>query len=160
MARLREEPQDAAEQPFPADLQADTAPGEGNGLSVVDVRTGAHDGYDRVVWQLEGRGTVGWTVRYDDAPARQGSGHPVELEGEAVLSVLLEGLGYPFDTGVEEYDGPRRQAPRLPSVRELELGGVYEGYYDAFVGVAQPRPCRVFRLGDPQRVVLDVRHGD
>jgi hypothetical protein len=65
-------------------------------------------------------------------------------------------VGYPFDTGVEEYAGPREQSPGLSSVRALRLGGVFEGYYDAFIGVVEQQPFRVFRLDGPQRVVIDV----
>jgi hypothetical protein len=153
-----QEPSERSEQAFGADRAQDTAPAEGNGLSVVDVRTGRHEGYDRVVFELAGEGTPGWSVEYDDAPAEQGSGEPVELAGEAALSVLITGVGYPFDTGVEQYGGPRELTPGLPVVREVQLKGVFEGQYDAFVGVAQDRPFRVFRLADPQRVVLDVAH--
>jgi hypothetical protein len=137
-----------------------TAPGGGGGLSVVDVRVGEHEGYDRVVFELAGEGTVGWRVQYEDDPRTPGEGAPVELEGEAVLSVALEGVGYPFDTGIEEYAGPKRQSPRLSSIRELQLGAVYEGYYDAFVGVAERRSFRVFSLESPTRVVVDVSFGD
>ena len=153
-----EEPAAADEQAFAADRAQDTAEASGNGLSVVDVRTGRHDGYDRVVFEMGGDGTVGWSVQYDDDPRTAGEGAQVELAGDATLAVTLSGVGYPFDTGVEEYGGPRRQAPGLEVVQELQLGGVFEGYYDAFVGVAQERPFRVFRLTDPQRVVLDVAH--
>jgi hypothetical protein len=131
--------------------------GEGNGLSVVDVRTGTHDGYDRVVFELDGDGTVGWRVGYDASPATQGEGRPVVLPGDATLSVVLENVGYPFDTGIEEYAGDREPEPGLPQVKALRLGGVFEGYYDAFVGVGEQAPFRVFLLEDPQRVVVDVQ---
>lgn len=144
--------------PFVADLQDDTAPAEGGGLAVVDVRIGEHDGYDRVVFELDGDGTAGWRVGYDDAPAHQGSGDPVTLDGDATLSVVLEGMGYPDETGLEYYDDAERFAPAYPAVLEVELGGMFEGYYDAFVGVREALPFRVFRLDDPQRVVLDVTH--
>jgi hypothetical protein len=152
------EPTAPAEQPFPADRSEDTAQAVGNGLSVVEVRTGRHEGYDRVVFELGGEGTVGWSVQYDDDPRTQGQGAAVELAGDATLALLITGVGYPFDTGVEEYDGPRTLTPGHPVVKEVELGGVFEGSYDAFVGVAQERPFRVFRLTDPQRVVVDVAH--
>lgn len=147
-----------AETPFPADRSPDTSPAErtGNGLTVVDVRVGAHEGYDRLVLELDGEGTVGWRVAYDSDPRTQGEGAEVQLEGDATLAVVLDGLGYPFDTGIEEYGGPRRFSPGLPAVREVQLGGVYEGYYEAFVGVASEQPFRVFRLAEPQRVVVDV----
>ena len=37
------------------------------------------------------------------------------------------------------------------------LGAVFEGTYEAFVGASARTPFRVFRLGDPERVVVDVR---
>lgn len=129
----------------------------GKGLSVTGVRTGTHQGYDRVVLELGGSGTVGWRVRYDADPRRQGSGDPVRLAGSATLTVLLEGVSYPMDSGVPEYSGPRRLSPGLPEVQELQLGGVFEGTFDAFVGVRSTRPFRVFRLDGPQRVVIDVQ---
>lgn len=159
-APAESDPPTGAETPFPADRSPDTSPAErtGNGLTVVDVRVGAHEGYDRLVLELDGEGTVGWRVAYDDDPRTQGEGAEVQLEGDATLAVVLDGLGYPYDTGIEEYGGPRRFSPGLPAVREVQLGGVYEGYYEAFVGVAGEQPFRVFRLTDPQRVVVDVVH--
>jgi hypothetical protein len=147
---------------FRADRSPDTATGEraGNGLSVVDVRVGEHEGFDRVVFELGGEGTAGWRVQYDDDPRTEGEGAPVELDGDATLTVVLDGIGYPFEVGVEEYAGPRRFAPALSSVREVQLNGVFEGYFDAYVGVAEERPFRVFRLDSPQRVVVDVAYGD
>lgn len=152
---------DADDQGGPAFSPASTTSqeaGTGNGLSVVDVRTGTHDGYDRVVFELGGQGTAGWRVAYDDAPVTQGQGAPVELAGDATLTVVIENVGYPFDTGVPEYAGDRNPAPGHPQVQELQLGGVFEGYYDAFVGTAERAPFRVFRLSDPQRIVVDVQH--
>jgi len=80
---------------FPADRAADTAPAErsGDGLTVVDVRVGAHDGYDRLVLELAGEGTVGWRVEYDDDPRTPGEGAQVDLAGDATLSILLDGVG-------------------------------------------------------------------
>jgi hypothetical protein len=149
---------DDAAPEFDADRSEDSSPGEGNGLSVVDVRVGAHEGYDRIVFEMGGEGTVGWRVGYDDDPRRQGSGEPVDVEGGATLAIVVEGVGYPFDTGVEEYGGPRRFAPGLTSVREVDMGGVFEGYFDAFAGTREELPFRVFRLDSPQRVVIDVAH--
>lgn len=146
---------------FRGDRGPDTSAAEraDPGLTVVDVRVGEHDGYDRVVFELAGEGVVGWRVEYEDAPATQGQGDPVELAGDATLSVTLDGLGYPFETGATEYAGPKRFSPGLPSVSEVQVGGVFEGYYDAYLGVAEQRPFRVFRLESPQRVVVDVAYG-
>lgn len=150
----------AAPVPFPADTQVDVQEPTGGPLSVTAVRVARQDGYDRVVFELDGRsaGEPGWRVEYVTDPTQQGSGDPVEVTGEAVLSVTITGTGYPMDTGEQEVS----QDPALPRdlqvVRDVQLGAVFEGQYEAFVGTSERVPFRVFRLGEPARVVLDVRH--
>lgn len=151
-----------SEPEFRADASPDSSPAqrEGSGLTVVDVRVGDHPGYSRVVFELAGTGTVGWRVGYEDDPRTPGAGEPVELAGDGTLVVVLDGVGYPFDTGMKEYSGPRRLAPDLAAVQEVQVGGVFEGSFDAYLGTPDKRPFRVFRLQSPQRVVVDVARGD
>ena len=145
--------------PFEADTQPDTEEPEGNGLTVTDVTVGRHDGYDRVVFTLGGQGQPGWRVEYVNSPTRQGSGDPFTPAGEAFLSVVLSGVGYPFDTGVQEYDGPRSiPGGEAEVVEEVQVQGVFEGQYDGAIGLTDRRPFRVFRLDGPPRVVVDVAH--
>ena len=145
---------------FGADTSPDVQTASGGPMTVTAVRVARQDGYDRVVFELAGRagGEPGWRVAYEDDPRRDGSGDPVDVEGDATLVVRIDGTGYPTDTGEEEVSG----APRVPAdavvVEDLELGAVFEGTYEAFVGVAREAPFRVFRLTDPARVVVDVRH--
>ena len=131
----------------------------GGPLSVVAVRAARQDGYDRVVFELDGReaGAPGWTVEYVDDPRRDGSGDPVEVKGEKTLVVLVRGTGYPFDTGVEEVERATVGAD-LEVVQDVVLGSVFEGVYEAFVGVDAERPFTVFRLADPARLVVDIAH--
>lgn len=145
---------------FPASTDRDEQEASGGPLSVTQVRVARHDGYDRVVFELDGRepGEPGWTVQYVDDPRRDGSGEPVEVEGEATLVVLVSGVGYPFDTGAEEAQGVSLPAD-TEVVQDVELGAVFEGVYEAFVGTSREAPFRVFRLADPARVVVDIRHG-
>lgn len=123
------------------------------------VRVGVHDGYDRVVFELGGdAGAVpGWDVGYTGDPRQQGSGDRVRVGGTQVLAVRLTGIGYPFDTGVQE----PRTAPALPAgsraVRDVVLGSTSEGSYLAFIGTSGALPYRVLRLSNPARVVVDVR---
>ena len=152
-------PAAGAEAPFEADTQPDSAEPEGGLLTVTDVEVGAHEGFDRVVFTFGGEGVPGWHVQYVDAPTKQGSGEPFEVTGAAYLSVLLRGVGYPFDTGVEEYSGDRTiSATGTQVVRDVAVQGVFEGQYDAAVGLGAERPFRVFRLDGPPRVVVDVAH--
>lgn len=146
--------------PFEADAAPDEQAPSGGPLSVTAVRVARQDGYDRVVVELDGRhaGQPGWRVEYVDDPRRDGSGEPVDVEGEATLVVRIAGVGYPFDTGVEE----EPTAPAVPGdlevVREVEVGSVFEGYFEGYVGTARKAPFRVFRLADPARVVIDLLH--
>jgi hypothetical protein len=144
--------------PFPADTEPDTAdPSQDALLGVTDVRVGRHDGFDRVVLELDGRGTPGWDVRYVDSAVEQGRGQAIEVDGDAILQVTLTGTGYPADTGVEEYPGPDRiAAAATETVTEVVFDSTFEGQTVTFVGVDGEAPFRVHLLEDPVRVVLEV----
>ena len=131
----------------------------GEPLTVVAVRVARQKGFDRVVFELGGGdGRPGWRVAYDDTPSRDGSGKAVEVDGQTTLAVVITGIGYPFDTGVDELD----QDPVLPGdlevVTDVVVGSTFEGSWEAFVGVSGERPFTVARLSAPARVVIDVAH--
>ena len=128
-------------------------------VTVRDVRLGAHDDYDRVVFEVDGEGTPGWRVQYVDEPSDAGSGKAVEVAGDAVLQVELTGAGYPFDTGVEEYEqaGPLTAAGTA-AVTEVAFRATYEGVTTAFIGTRDDMPFRVYLLEDPARVVVEIAH--
>ncbi|ROS73557.1 hypothetical protein [Cellulomonas sp. PhB143] len=151
----------ASEVPFPGDTKADTHDASADAaLTVTDVRVGAHDGYDRVVFELDGAGTPGWHVAYTDDPREEGSGDAVHLDGDAALEVFLTGTGYPQDTRVPEYSGPNPvRTAATDEIEEVVYGGVFEGRTSAFLGVDEKAPFRVYALEDPARVVVDVRAG-
>ncbi len=144
--------------PFPADTAADTAEASADALvTVTDIRTGRHDGFDRVVLEVGGAGTPGWDVRYVDVASSQGRGDVVEVAGEAVLQVTVTGAGYPYDTGVEEYAGPDPLPGQgTANVTEVVFDATFEGTTVAFVGTRAEAPFRVYALQDPARVVVEV----
>ncbi len=146
--------------PFPANAEPDTAEPSGDArLTVTDIRVGEHDGYDRVVFDLGGAGTPGWRVEYVDEAIDDGSGNPVEVDGDAILQVVISGTAMPADSGVEEYDGTTLAPDDTEAVEEVVYRFWFEGYTTAFVGVDDGRkPFRVFSLTEPARVVVDVQH--
>ena len=152
-----------ADDDAPADFPAGPALSEqepsGGPLTVTAVRVARQDGFDRVVFELAGTaaGQAGWRVEYVDEPRAQGSGDVVPVDGDAALSVLITGTGYPMDTGQEEVADDPALPGDLEVVEDVVLGAVFEGQYEAFIGTAGEQPFRVFRLGDPERVVVDVR---
>jgi predicted small lipoprotein YifL len=143
---------------FPVEPALSEQEPSGGPLTVTAVRVARQEGYDRVVFELAGKaGQAGWRVEYVDEPRAQGSGEPVPVDGEAALSVLITGTGYPMDTGQEEVADDPALPGGLEVVADVVLGGVFEGQYEAFIGTSGRQPFRVFRLADPERVVVDVR---
>jgi len=136
---------------------AESAPGGAQLLTVTNVRVAANEGFDRVVFDLDGDGSPGWRVEYVDEALDDGSGIPIPVEGGAVLQVRVAGTGMPMDTGVEEYSGDPVNLSGA-AVQQVVYRFVFEGYSTAFVGVDEQRPFRVFVLQDPLRVVVDVQH--
>jgi hypothetical protein len=127
---------------------------------VIAVRVARQEGFDRVVLELAGaaEGVPGWRVAYEQDPRRDGSGEPVQVAGAAVLAVRVLGAGYPFDTGQTEVSSVSVPGDTVV-VQDVQLGSVFEGTYEAFVGVRKPAPFTVTRLTGPARVVIDVQHG-
>lgn len=153
----------------PTDTDADSAaPAFGTGtdgqasadarLTVTDLRTGAHDGYERVVIELGGTGTPGWHAEVSPSAVENPTGEVIELGGQAVLTVYLSGLGYPFETGQQEL--PANTV--LPAVGTAVTGaaftGTFEGEGQVFIGLGSASAeYRIFPLADPTRLVVDIR---
>lgn len=144
---------------FPADTAPDTAdPSQDAMLTVTDVRIGRHEGFDRVVYELGGTGTPGWTVQYVDEAVQDGSGEVIDLAGDGTLQVLISGSAYPMDSGAQpfEHDGPVTGEGTV-TVTEARGWSVFEGITDAFVGLQSPgHRFRVYLLEAPVRVVIDI----
>jgi len=125
-------------------------------LMVESVRVAAHDGFDRVVFDLVGDGAPGWFVDYTTAPTQQGSGNPVEVQGSVALNVNIDGTTYPFELG--------RQDPHMGTVAgegnvtEVVSVGTFEGRSQFVIGMKEKLPYSVEVLHDPHRLVIDVRH--
>src|SRR3954453_15087043 len=149
--------EDGAAPSFPADASPDTAEAAApQGLTLTAVRTGSHDGYDRVVLEFAGSGTPGWQAEYVDGPVAQGSGDPVEVPGEAALQLSPNGVSYPYETGAKEVTRGPLTAADTDAVQGLFYDGTFEGVAVTWVGTAAQTPFRVFALSNPSRVVVDV----
>ncbi|MGV9744139.1 AMIN-like domain-containing (lipo)protein [Rhodococcus zopfii] len=149
----------AASKNLPVDATDKTSPAEpGSKLTVTDIRTGTHDGFDRVVYELGGTGAPGWRVGYVDRAVQDGSGNEVEVAGGAILQVLIDGSAYPFDSGADQYSGPQPVlAAPGGSVVEVNGAGVFEGVTQSFIGIDDPgTPFSVYALTGPARLVIDV----
>ncbi|MFE1292942.1 hypothetical protein [Streptomyces sp. NPDC058751] len=138
---------------------ADTANG-----SLTDIRTGRHDCYDRMVFDVPTAGTtgIGYTVHYVDAFIQDPSGIRIPVSGGAILEILVSSPAYDPETYTETYPG--RGGQPLPGVdltgyrtfRDAKYGASFEGVTQVGLGVRARLPFRVTQLSD--RLVVDVAH--
>jgi hypothetical protein len=125
--------------------------------TLVGVRYGRHERYDRTVFDFTG-GTPGFRVEYGSL-YEQGRGNLVPLAGAATLRVVFTGaFAYDVHTGRPTIDLSQVLNPRFPTLRQIKFGGAFEGRIGAGLGLADRVGFRVLRLTDPPRVAVDVAH--
>ena len=141
--------------------------GSSSSKKVVDVRSGRHACFDRLVIDINaaGRGTPGFDVRYVTKVTRDGSGTTVPLRGGARLRVIVR---------APAYDGNGRPTYRAAkwselvnvagysTFRQVAWAGSFEGQTTIGIGVRARLPMRASVLrnadGTGHRVVVDVAH--
>lgn len=125
---------------------------------LVAVRTGTHEGFDRVVFEFDER-LPGYHIEYIDKPVRKcGSGKVAPLAGDGWLEVRM----YPARAHTEEGQptvSNRERMPKLPVLSELELTCDFEAVVIWVFGVESPNRYQVRELSSPPRLVIDLRHG-
>lgn len=130
----------------------------------VDIRTGAHPCYERIVVELADStmltpgGMPGWWVRYADGPITLGQTDDqfVEVRGDATLLISMNAWMPSMDG--EGWVGSTDIFPtNVARVLELRQIDNWEGQNTWAVGIDVERPFRVFTLGSPTRLVVDIR---
>ena len=149
-------------------------PVEGDGTvdlaNIADVRVGRHDGYDRVVFEFQAyespdgderdEGIPQHLLRPVDPPLRDTPrGAEMNVAGSAYLHLTLIG-GTRLTGELEEtYEGPLQFDVEGAIIAEAVEAGDFEATADWYIGLEADDPClRVFDLGDPARLVIDVEH--
>lgn len=141
----------------PKSEQPDTAtePAE---LVVSEIRMGDYQGRDRVVFELDGRGTPSYSVDYVDSPAQQGSGFPVEVPGDSFLQVMISDQVLPTETTLREVPVGTVTGEEATGVAGVAFAGQFEGRAQAVIGLeGTDRPFSAFLLQNPTRLVVDVQ---
>ncbi|TDB81678.1 hypothetical protein [Micromonospora sp. KC721] len=140
------------------------AAGSLSSAPLVEVRTGRHDCFDRVVFEFAGP-VSGYTVTYGETWT-EGEGLPLSpyTAGDELLRVSLQAPAYddghaatvPYRVGEHAANVLRHR-----TLRDVVFGGSFEGYTTFAVGVRARLPFRVAVLSGPgahSRIVLDVAH--
>lgn len=132
-----------------------TAPGSGDQVEIFGLATGCHAGFDRLV--LRGRlGKPAYDARYVRRIRSDGSGAIVRLKGTKRLRVVLQNARAHTESGAPLIPGAK--TPLCPNLRQVKLAGDFEGVVTLGLGLRSRTGFRVFRLTNPQRVVIDVAH--
>ena len=120
------------------------------------IRTGLHPGYDRVVLDMSGpRPAVSYQLV--DELIADGSGEIVWLTGEHFVAVTVTPAAAHDDAGNSTYPGPQKFRTRnLRNVMAVAVTGDYEAVLSIGLGTRYNSWVRVFTLGSPTRVVIDV----
>ena len=131
--------------------------GLGN-LIPTGVRVGAHDGFTRVVIDLEGEGEPGWFTTYTDSPAHQASGKPVEVQGNTFLNLGIEGTPWPSTPELKEKYMQSGTTPGAGVVSAVNYTTTFEAQTQLIIGLEKKTAYSVTYLKDPSRVVIDFQN--
>ncbi|KAB3519904.1 hypothetical protein GC425_08300 [Corynebacterium sp. zg254] len=144
-------------------------PAAGSHLRLVAVRVGHHDGFDRVVIELEGTGPAGWYTRLGKTAAHQASGHPINVAGQYALDLGVEMTPIDLEEAARQ-DGrmvlkpgvhPGTVAgdgePQDTVVTEVNYAGQFEARSQFVIGLTRKVPYSVTYLDGPPRIVVDFK---
>ena len=124
---------------------------------VVDLRFAAHRAFDRVVIDIAGRIPSG-RAHYARRFHYDGSGDLVPIRGRSGIALTLS-PARAHDRSGNVYEGPRVARPHLQTLKALALTGDFEGTVSFGFALTHRAAYRVLFLRDPQRLVIDFRHG-
>lgn len=125
------------------------------------VRAAKQSGFDRVVFEFDG-GLPNYTINYlrsrwhEDESGR----HRLKLAGNAFVEVYL--FVIPVDDEQLKLSQAKDFYPKgrlkFSSLKEVDEGMFFEGYYDFFLGIKSRKLFRVTELSNPSRLVIDFKH--
>jgi hypothetical protein len=125
---------------------------------ITDVRVGSHDGYDRVVIELD-EGIPPYILQEATPPLLSDpAGMEMDVAGTAFRNLVLLGGTRVTEDGTLTYDGRTDFTPDFPALAELVESGDFEATSAWYLGLQQDSCARVLTLSDPSRLVIDIRH--
>jgi hypothetical protein len=156
-----------ASPPPPASCGPQVGGEDGVYVNLKDVRVGAHDGFDRIVFEFQepdpnpaGNGGIPrYEIRQAKPPfSEDPSDMPIDVEGDAFARIVFQGAsGYDFD-GNATYDGSRRLTPGFGTLAQVVEGGDFEATMTWILGLSRPTCWEIQELHNPERLVIDFHH--
>ena len=122
-------------------------------LALTGIRAATHEGFTRVVLEFSGEGTPGvWSAAWTDEAVEQGRGLPIQVEGQAVLDLVIDGT--PMTASENPY--PSGMHTRVDDL-DVVSDGTFEDNTHVVIGAPAARQFQIGFLSDPVRMVIDVR---
>ena len=123
-------------------------------LALTGIRAATHEGFTRVVLEFSGEGTPGvWRAAWTDEAMEQGRGLPIDVEGEAVLDLVIDGT--PMTASNTPYpSGTHTRVSDLDVVSD----GTFEDNTHVVIGSPTTRQFQIGFLSNPVRMVIDIRN--
>ena len=122
-------------------------------LALTGIRAARHEGFTRVVLEFSGEGTPGvWRAAWTDEAVEQGRGLPIQVEGGAVLDLVIDGT--PMTASNTPYPG--RTHTRAGDL-DIVSDGTFEDNTHVAIGAPAARQFQIGFLSDPVRMVIDIR---
>jgi hypothetical protein len=151
----------------PLVCQPQTGGDKGVFTNLTDVRVGAHDGFDRIVFEFSapkpnpgGKAGIPYFEISQAKPpfTEDPSDMPVAVEGDAFVRIVMQGAtGYDFD-GNPTYDGRRRLTPGFGTLAQAVEAGDFEATMTWILGLSRPTCWTIQELHGPDRLVIDFHH--
>ena len=122
-------------------------------LALTGIRAATHEGFTRIVLEFSGKGTPGvWRAAWTDKAVEQGRGLPIQVDGEAVLDLVIDGT--PMTATETPYPGgTHTRAGDLDVVSD----GTFEDNTHVVIGAPATRQFQIGFLSNPVRMVVDIR---
>ena len=122
-------------------------------LALTGIRAARHEGFTRVVLEFAGKGTPGvWSAAWADEAVEQGRGLPIQVEGQAVLDLVIDGT--PMTATENPYpSGTHTRAGDLDVVSD----GTFEDNTHVVSGAPATRQFQIGFLSNPVRMIIDIR---
>lgn len=124
---------------------------------LTNIRTGKHDGYERVVLDLNGLPSNSMSREATEV-SNCASGNPVPMAGNEIVETMFFGAASYDENFDPTYTGPRNFVPQgLTNVKGIAFTCDFEATMGIAVSYDNPNSWhKVFTLTNPDRVVIDI----
>ncbi len=136
-----------------------TADAAARTAQVNNLRTGGHNGFDRIVIDYKGKKPA-VKLSLVNSLYSCGKGDKLSVPGNKILKIDLTPAQAHNQNGQNVYSGPGRlstSSVNLTTIKGVRMACDFEGHVTWGIGVKNLKSYSVSHLSDPKRIVVDVK---